>query len=61
MSETQDTRGERPMPLRRFRPGAHGAMVEDERGAFIRHDDLIDWLGELESKLHAYEQNGRAA
>lgn len=55
MSETQDTKTRSLTRLRRFRSGGYGQMVEDERGAFIRHDDLIDWLGELEAKLRAYE------
>jgi len=55
MSETQDTRDDRPARLRRFRSGGYGQMVEDERGAFIRHDDLIAWLTAFAATLRAYE------
>lgn len=40
-------------PLRRFRPGAFGAMVEDESGPFVRHDELAAWLLAFRVKLQA--------
>ena len=42
-----------PRPLRRFRSGAHGAMVEDDKGAYVRHDELLEWLLVFEQKLRA--------
>ena len=40
-----------PRPLRRFRVGAHGAMVEDDKGAYVRHDELLEWLLVFAAKL----------
>lgn len=40
-------------PLRRFRPGGFGAMVEDESGPFVRHDELAAWLLAFRAKLEA--------
>ena len=40
-------------PLRRFRPGGFGAMVEDEGGTYIRYDELAAWLLAFRAKLEA--------
>lgn len=40
-------------PLRRFRPGGFGAMVEDERGQYVRLDELQTWLDAFYAKLQA--------
>lgn len=42
-----------PRPLRRFRSGGNGAMVEDDNGGYVRFDELLDWLLLFEARLRS--------